>query len=191
MTAARRAQRRPDRLLGTDALAVQGELTMLHLIAPADGLAREMEAKWGRDRLPELVTPELAARFGSQREKFERAYLARDMDTLAVETPRMCNAWRALDRAAEEAGASRLPPDVWEFDVDGKPCAIVRDSAYADQWLKAHPHVRVYTLDEIARILSAEYLRLVNATKDAFPGATVTAARKTPMGELIDDEVPF
>lgn len=191
---ARRQARRPDRLLGTAALDTPGEMTMLHLIAPADRLAREMETKWGRDRLPELVTPDLAMRFGSQREKFERAVATRDMDALAIETPRMCNAWRALDAAAETAGHTLHPATVWEFDIDGRPAAIVRsDDAGATAWAAEHPGTRVWTLDEITRVLGAEYLRLVNTTKDLFPGATVTAvkASRSDLAEQLDDEIPF
>lgn len=193
MTAKRRQYRRPDRLLGTDALDTPGEMTVLHMIAPADAIAREMEAKWGRDRLPEIVAPELAGRFGSQREKFERAVQARDQDALAIETPRMINAWRALDRAATEAGATTHPADVWQFEIDGRPAALMRDDTGAEAYAKANPGTRVWTLDEIARVLGAEYLRLVHSAKDVFPGATVTAIKppRSEMGEAIDDEIPW
>ena len=44
----------------------------------------------------------------------------------------MTNAWMALDRAAEAAGALKLQPRVWEVAMeDGTVLAIVREQADA------------------------------------------------------------
>jgi hypothetical protein len=57
-----RRERKADRLMSPDATKAQIECD--YAIAPMDRLALEMDRKWGIDRLPELVTPEMATRYG-------------------------------------------------------------------------------------------------------------------------------
>lgn len=190
----RRPQRPPrvDRLLGHSAICEPGRITAEHMVAPVDAEARRMAMKWGEDRLPDLVSADLAERFGRQREKLERALAAADHDALRVEAPRMLRAYAALDAAAEEAGAQPLIPEVWEMIVDGGVIAIIRDSAAWAIYAQQRPDAKIYTLDEIARILSTDFLRVVTKAKSELPGATITAARpQTPIGKLIDDEIGF
>jgi hypothetical protein len=110
----------------------------------------------------------------------------------------MASAWRAVDRAATEAGAQPVSPDVWEVaGDDGVVYAIVRttDEAHA---LAADGRAReVWTLDEVARALQA--FASASAIKRAFPGAAVVAIR-APSDPLrgvpdsntpLDDVIPF
>ena len=81
----------------------------------ADALAIELERKWGCGRLRLVVPPELRARFDRQRWKLLQAQWHGGLDDVVREAGRMARAWRALDAAAEAAGASPLSPEVWEL----------------------------------------------------------------------------
>jgi hypothetical protein len=89
----------------------------------------------------------------------------------------MLRAWHALDAAALSAGWKPLTPTVWEtvLPETGEVIAIVRD---ADEAL-ALGHERkgtVWTLAEVAIAIEA-FGDTVRASKEAFPGAEVTAVR--------------
>lgn len=170
-----------------------------------DALAAEMEAKWGAGRLRLLVSADLREKFDRQRYLLNQAIWHGDLESIRREGPRMATAWRALDRAATAAGAGRLDPMVWEIALDdGSVAAIVPETVHAARVAAEGRKVSVYTLDELARILSG--FRDVAAVKATFPGAAVTAVRRTvpdpldaihdtalPLddGEVHDDEIPF
>jgi hypothetical protein len=142
----------------------------------ADVVAIEMERKWGRDRLRLMVTPELRERFDRQRYNFNRAIWHGTLPELVEQSRRMAKAWRALDKAAEEAGREPIDPLVWEVSLakSGDVIAIVRDGDGS----RVSPdgrRLRVYELSEIARLIEAfpEVVRV----KEMFPGAEVAAAR--------------
>lgn len=144
----------------------------------ADQTACEMEAKWGADRLRLLVTPELREKFDRQRYLLNQAIWHGELEDIRREANRMVVAWQALDRAAVAAGARLLDPNVWEIALeDGRIAAIVQDGADAAAVNADGRNVVVYTLDEIARLLSV--YPSVAVVKATFPGATVTAVRRT------------
>jgi hypothetical protein len=158
----------------------------------ADETACEMESKWGVDRLRLLVSPELREKFDRQRYRFNQAISRGEFEDVRRESGRMVNAWMALDRAAEAAGASKLSPQVWEVALaDGSVAAIVPDDNHAALVNAEGRQVAVYTLEEIGRLLSA-HPHIVKAKK-VFPGATVTAVRRSvedPLNAVWDTEEP-
>jgi hypothetical protein len=138
----------------------------------ADKVALVMEGKWGQGRLRLLVDAPLRARFDRQRYLLNAATWHGELGTVALESERMINAWRALDRAAEAAGKRKLDPMVWETTLaDGSVVAIVFDGNDIRRVEPGGRQVAVYTLDEIARFLSV-YPDVARA-KQVFPGATV------------------
>jgi len=143
-----------------------------------DALAAEMEAKWGCDRLRLLVTPELREKFDRQRYRLAAATRNGDLETLRQECLRMTTAWRTLDAAAQVAGAGTLAPEVLEVTLsDGVVAAIVRDNVEAHKIVAEGRNVVVYTLEEIGRLI--DLAPGVLKAKLVFPGATVTAVRKS------------
>jgi hypothetical protein len=153
--------------------------------------ADETETKWGADRLRLLVSPELREKFDRQRYLFNQAIWHGDLEAVRRESGRMVNAWMALDRAAESAGASELAREVWEVVLeDGSVAAIVADTAHAKLVVGEGRQVAVYTLDEIGRLLSA-YPQIAQA-KLVFAGAEVTEIRKRsiedPLNAVRDTE---
>ena len=135
-----------------------------------------MERKWGIGRLRLLVGDDLRRRFDSQAQKFNRAVHAYDPEAVEAAGPAMVRGWRALDEAATQAGAQPVSPEVWETVTDdGEVIAICRSNAEAAAVTRENRAMRVYTVDEVGRLLSG--LDLLHAAKEVFPGATVTAAR--------------
>lgn len=165
----------------------------------ADQTAASMEAKWGADRLRLLVPPDLREKFDRQRYLLNQAVWHGELEPVRRESMRMVKAWMALDRAAEAAGAKKLAPQVWEVGLeDGSVVAIVPDLHHAGAVVAEGRQVQVYTLEEIARLIHA-FPAIVKA-KQVFPGATVTATRRSisdPLDavvdtqELLDDAVEF
>ena len=144
----------------------------------ADHAAIEMENKWGAGRLRLLVETELRERFDKQRFRLNAAIWHGDLAELQMEAQRMVNAWMALDRAAEAAGAFTLAPGIWEVTLDdGTVAAIVRTPEDAADISGRGRQMVVYTLEEIAVILG-NYREVVKV-KDIFPGATVEQIRRT------------
>lgn len=164
-----------------------------------DMVAVAMEEKWGRDRLRLLVDRELREKFDRQRYKVNNAIWHGNLQDVKIEAERMVKAWRALDRAAEAAGAHLLAPEVWEcVTPDGTVVALVKNDVDARLVVAQGRHVEVYTMSEVGRLL-ANYPTLA-AVKASFPGAQVVRVSGPPRDPLdaipdskapIDDPVPF
>jgi len=154
----------------------------------ADELEVELELKWGRDRLRLLVSTELREKFDRQRYLTSQARWHGQLDDVQREAKRMVAAWKALDKAATEAGAQILDTAVWEVTLeDGTVATLVREPQLANRVMAEGRSVNVYTLEEIANMISA-FPELVKA-KEAFPGAKVTRTKSyvtdplaTPIG---------
>ena len=158
-------------------------------ITEADLTAVQCERRCGAGRLRLLVDPELRAKFDSQRLKLDAAIREGELADVRREARRMVTAWRALDKAATEAGKQALPPQCWEVALDdGTVAVIVRDDEAASLVQHDGRQVAVWTLAEVGRVLSAR-MGAVTASKLTFPGATVKAVR-TPADPL-NDEVPI
>ena len=158
-----------------------------------DLVAIEMERKWGADRLRLLVPKELREKYDRQRYLTNQAIWHGDLEAVRRETKRMIAAWRALDRAAEAAGASSLSPEVWEcVGHHGEVYALVRGPHEARAVTVSGRFVKVYTLDEIAHLLDG-FPELAK-TKETFPGAMVYKARTSvtdPLDGLPDSKEPL
>ena len=162
-----------------------------------DHLAAQMETKWGCGRLRLLVSTELRERFDRQRLKLNEALWRGTLQDVLREAPRMATAWRVLDKAAEQAGAKPLDLRVMEAVLaNGSIAVIVPDNMQAHLVAHENRRCQIYTLEEIARLLDG-YPGLARI-KETFPGATVTAVRRSvddPLDtlptELLDEDIPF
>ena len=147
----------------------------------ADYLHEKMDAKWGPGRLRLLVQPELRNKLDRQRYLYLQAKDGGQLIDVQRESRRMAAAWRALDKAAEAAGASPTDPAVWELVVpsgifQGLVVAIVKDDRDVKKVQAEGRHTIVYGLDEIGRLIAADHFSLT--CKENWPGAEVVAARK-------------
>lgn len=142
-----------------------------------DLVALEMERRYGADRLRLLVTSELRQKFDRQRYLTNQATWNGKLEDVRRETARMASAWRALDKAATEAGKDQLKPEVWEIALeDGGVAAIVRSANDVGLVAREGRALQIYTLDEIARLI-VKFPALSRA-KAVFPGAVVTGIRQ-------------
>ncbi len=158
-------------------------------LAPFDNMARAMEQKWGVERLPCLVAPDMAARYGKAVAALNDAIGRNDPADTAAHASNCARGLAAMDAAATAAGHAPVPPKAIELTVGGKPCAIIADDALWPLYEVSRPGVRVYTLQEV-RVALEGLGQIVCAAKDAFPGAQITAVR-SPLSESLDDEIPF
>lgn len=163
-----------------------------------DALAREVEGKWGAGRVRLLVSADLREKFDRQRYLFNQAIWHGGLEDVRQQSARMERAWRAVDAAATQAGAQPLSPLVWETVLEnGSVAAIVRTNDDARAVVAEGRGVSVWTLAEIARLLSA--WPTIAAAKEVFQGAAVAAIydRGDPLDGIpdasssLDDEIPF
>ena len=163
-----------------------------------DVLASGMEAHWGCDRLRTLVGVELREKFDRQRYLTNQAIWQGDLEAVRRECARMMAGWRALDKAAREAGNRRLSPEVWEIALpDGRVLALCRTIDDARSYDAGGRSAVVWSLDEVARVVAGQVF--VADVKREFPGARVVAVRGHVGDPLIgvdavgdlDDEIPF
>lgn len=183
-----------DRLLAPG--ASPGEIAAGYATQPFDLMARQMEQRWGIDRLVALQTPEVAAKFGQRMAELNEALNAGNPEE-AARLSAICIAnMRRMDEIATAAGHKPMPPEVWEIEIDGQVIVILRD---AMQWpvLKAiRGDVKFYTAREVAIAIKAKMDGAwIDEIKREFPGAQVSAIRRTePETEIeksIDDVIPW
>ena len=158
-----------------------------------------MEHKWGAGRLRLMVGPELREKFDRQRYLTNQAVWHGGLEDVKAQCRRMINGWRALDKAASDAGLERCATEAWEVaGASGLVHVIVRTIDDAKDYKMGRQNACVYTLAEVAVILDA--LSPVEALKSAFPAAEVVQLRRDVGDALddvhdtqgdLDDEIPF
>lgn len=158
-------------------------------LEPLDRVAVEMEGKWGVGRLPRLVTPEMAAKFSSARDKLDEAIRANDLAAVVAKASVLIRGWQALDQAATDGGHKTYPEAVWSKLHRGTQYTIVLDRADVSKVAKDSKHpATVVTLDELLVVWDDfQGRRVIEETKTLFPGATVEKAGITEM----DDDIPW
>jgi hypothetical protein len=152
-------------------------ITTQSILDGLDARAKDLERKWGVERLRLLVGDELRIRFDQQRRHLNDAPASGDAEQIALHAAAMRRGWDALDSAATEAGAEPLNPVVWECSLpNGEVVSIVRTEAEAHHVCREG---ETWTLAEIGRLIE----RLGKDTrqiKNLFPGATVAEIRNRP-----------
>lgn len=155
-----------------------------------DHVASAMERKWGVGRLRLLVCDLLRAKFDEQKDRLDAAIVRDHEDYVRIHAEGMRRAWEALDRAAAEAGAKPLAPNVWEcvLPETGEVVSLVRTATEAHHIAR---ECRVFTIAEIAKLIESLGETVLEA-KRIFPGAAVTGVRRTPPIDWSrGDEIPF
>ena len=167
---------RPDRILNDEAIGNEDMESIYHALRPLDAVAHEMEMKWGVDRLPSLVSVDMAAKFGTAQAQLDQAIDAQDSQMVV-------HAHAAGNTIMDQASVWS-----WSHPDTGKGFAITIDTASARRAQEQCPGAKVYTLDEVCRVLGSDQHNLVNEVKDMFPGAEVVAVKTT---EKFNDKIPF
>lgn len=92
-----------------------------------DIVAHKLTMKWGVNRLVDLASPELKARWASQNSKLEDAVIAANVQLVEELIQGSVRGWQALEKAAIEAG--HVPYETLFFEVvtdDGMVYRVVR-----------------------------------------------------------------
>lgn len=166
------------------------------IIRTVDEHARQINHRWGFNRLPHLVPLEWTERFRSQKRKWELACFEcvgslkpDDLERVRKHGTAMLRAFDALERAAVDAGHSPSPATWWEFELaDGTPVLLVRDRAELSQVDTGGRAAQIWSLEEVASIIARfpEFIRV----KDSFPGAEVIQmSTSRPVRDALDDEL--
>lgn len=164
-----------------------------------DYLAREMEIKWGVDRLPLLVSDQMRVAFYRQKDLLDEALQSGDLTLIDIQVGGMKRAWQALDQEATRSQQVVLSADIWEvrLPVSGRVVAIVKTSAEAHAI--ARPDLETWTITEIAQLIDGMDENVAKI-KQLFPGAEVTAITKKetpsqqqdkPFDWSKGDDIPF
>jgi len=168
------------------------EVVIKAILDGVDEIARQMERRWGVGRLRLLVSDVLRIKFDAQQAKLDAA-IATDQETyIRAQAEGMRRAWLALDRAATDAGAEALAPEVWEcvLPATGEVVSIVRTEAEAHHVARES---EVWTLAEIA-VLIERLGNQVRQVKRTFPGSAVVEVRDRdppPIDWEKGDDPPF
>ena len=177
-------QKKDDRILhkGATANEIKADLSL----APFDKAVREMDKKWGVDRLPELVSVESAAKWGKAVAGLNGAIDAQDPDKVKFWVEVCLRGLAAMDAEAVSLGRPVSDPMIWEHEYEGTVYGIIEDGR---EWPAAYakrPGIAIHTMREVAVALHAHRNGLVDAIKLSFPGAEVKAVRR-PQADLEDD----
>jgi hypothetical protein len=180
-------QKKDDRILhkGATANEIKSDLAL----APFDAAVREMDKRWGVDRLPELVSVESAAKWGKAMAGLNGAIDAQDPDKTKFWVEICLRGLTAMDAEAVALGRQVSDPDIWEYELDGTVFGIIADNR---EWPAAYakrPGIAIFSMREVAVALQAHKNGLVSAVKLAFPGAEIKAIRRKP--EDLEDEIDF
>lgn len=163
-------------------------------IRSVDKVARDLEMKWGIGKLEELAPPKLAVAFEQARQNFSDAALGDDHNYLVQKADNLIQGWKAVEAYAVKNGNTPGDADVWYAiappDAGGDKFAIVKhaaDTAAVDRT----EYPKVYSLDEICRIIKAVETDMIAKTKELFPDARITNIMPSTKKVILDDEIPF
>jgi hypothetical protein len=177
-------QKKDDRILhkGATANEIKADLSL----APFDAAVREMDKRWGVDRLPELVSVESAAKWGRAMAGLNAAIDAQDPDKVKFWVEICLRGLTAMDAEAVSLGRLVSDPMIWEHEYEGQVYGIIEDGRAWPAAYAKRPGIAIHTMREVAVALHEHRNGLVNAVKLAFPGAEVKAVRRAPQ-DLEDD----
>ena len=181
------------RMMGTKVTSEATYRKIQNYLTEYDRVVSDYERRWGVERLPNLVSPELRDRFWQQMDKLNDAIhrdAAVDVEHHVAVTLR---AYGALEKEAIALGGKEIGMDVWTAHVDDKVVAIARDEQAVTHIKNDMPDALVYCVQEVAVILAkwSEQNALAVEVKDTFPGATVTDVKPTELEDKLDDIIPF
>ena len=165
-----------------------------YAVAPFDRMATEMDRKWGIDRLPALVSTEMAVKYGKAICHLNAAIEAEVPEDVAAAANNCIRGMQAMDQMAEQAGHQPATGKHLEHRLEDFHFAIVLDE---DEWPKLRqdrPDLMLFTMREVAVALRGmtEGLKL-DAIKNHFPDAKIAGNPKLPQSFFDNggDELPF
>ena len=180
-------QRKHDRLLHRAATAKEIECDLI--LAPLQRELERVDGKFGYGRLPELISVDLAARWGKACAGLHDAVSNQDAEKVKAWVTVCLRGLAAMDAEASADPANMVPPDIWDCHDDEGSFCIIRRASLIEQARKLRPGSRIYTTREVAVALRQMQTATVDAVKDLWPGAEIVGTKQTPV-ESVDDPLP-
>lgn len=185
-------QKASDRMLVAQARIEEQQVHMA--LAPFDRAVREADQRWGIDCLPEIVSPETAAKYGSALGKLNEAIDAEDVEQVVKYVGVCCRGIEAMEREAVAAGKAPVTDDCIIVGCDdGRQWAILKDGRSWQRVRDRLPEgVGIVTGREAAIALAAyadRFSGMLEAIKQEFEGAEIVEARGKV--EMFEDDIPF
>lgn len=180
-----RRQRKGDRLTGLRDRA--NEVACDHAVAPFDRAARDMDEKWGIDRLPELVSPALAAKYGEALAHMNACIAEEDPAKLADAAANCIRGMAAMDAEATANGHQPATGEFWEYELRDDHevfrFAIIRNDAEWPALRRQRPDLLIFTMHEAAVALRGLSKKTaLEAAKTHFPNAKIQNSPDLPPG---------
>ena len=152
-----------------------------------------MDARWGTDVLPTLVSPELAAKFARVKARMNAAIEAGNDDDAIAAFGSVVRGLSALEEAALAAGHKPLEIERWWSTraEDGRAYVFVqteddaRVAARQGRW----EGFQIWSLPEVIRVLEDKSFESVLKAKQMWPEAAVVHVGKPPVDWRRGDEV--
>lgn len=177
--------RKNDRIL--HAATTKAEIECDLILAPLQREIERLDGKYGYDRLPLLISPDTAAKWGKACGGLHEAVEARDAEKVRAWVIVCLRGLAAMEAEADLNPDNILPPDIWDCHDDEGAFCIIRDHRRHEQATRLRPGRRVYTTREVAVALRALSTSLVDTVKDLFPGAEISATKSRPIDQGDDD----
>lgn len=162
-----------------------------HVCAAFDRACREMDRKWGVDRLVSLVPTVMAEKYGKAIAALNTAIQAEDTEATRQNAENCARGLAALDAWADANGCQRSHPQTWEMsDGDQFKFAILRDGADWPALKAQRPDLLFFTQREVANAMKAWHAAIpaLESIKQHFPKAQIS---KISLSEMVDDEIIF
>lgn len=169
------------------------EIQCDYAIAPFDRMAHDMDKKWGVDVLPEIVSPETAAKYGSAMAKLNAAIDAADPAMVAARAAVCIKGMQVMDAEATAAGKQPASDDVWVLSFQGKSVGLLKDGRAWQKVKDKHPNIEVITENDVILALEfyaqSKFGEMQAIIKGNFPQAEVV--RFKVKNESLEDDIPF
>ena len=165
-----------------------------YALAPFDRAANDMDLKWGIDRLPYLVSPATAAKYGSAVAKLNAALETHDPAEVQARVEVCIRGMAAMDAEAEANGSPKARPEVIEFEYDGRRIGIMPDKDWWQTVKAERPDLTLFTLREVGVALAFMQGNnpVIAEAKKHFPKAEVVQIKpQSQLARDLDDEIPF
>lgn len=188
--------KRPHRQKLGDRMLVKGakeaEVKIDYAIAPLTKMTNDLDHFWGYDILPELVSPEMATKFGGALATLNAAIEAQDVDEVVKWSGVCLRGLKAMHDAALASNAAPASDEAWLIMADGKQYALLKDGRSWQRFQQKHPDIEVVTERELILALrwyrESRVGRVMTEVKDHFPQAEVIEFREDKIDGLFDNQ---
>ena len=162
--------RLPDRGVVVQFPATEFELAMESWLSKLEVVKKDVDKRWGTDRLQKLADANFMEKFRGQEQRVWQACQDKDKDRLEKSAAGMVRAYQALEAWAVSSGVSQRPAvgAVEHVAKDGTLMVVVATKDDAVWYRENRPEVdgrHVWTMDEIELLVAAEINQAVVEAK--------------------------